>query len=76
MNINLFIKTDKYAEILRKMAEIFDNFLKTNKNSWYIYSHRDKFDEPNGNISWKLQEGHSGPILSVNFDSFFWFIFY
>jgi len=52
------------------MVDVFDNFLKTNKNPWYIYSSCNKIVESNGDISWTLQDSHSGPLLKVNFNSF------
>ena len=51
------------------MSELFDSYLIDAPNIWYIFSSSDRIEDENNNVSWKLQEGHSGPILTVNYDS-------
>ena len=50
------------------MSDTFDNYLKNTSRLWYIYSDLDKTLDINNNISWKLQEGHSGPILKITYN--------
>lgn len=47
----------------------FDNYLDTHKDLWCLYNSHDRKEDLNHNVSWSLQEGHSGPIATVYFNS-------